>query len=229
MLPRPTGLRPWASSHPGTMRYPLVIWDFDGTLADSLAASLALFNRLAPDFRLRPIADVDAARRTPSRQLMREHGLTLWRLRRFVKAFRAAAADEADRTRLFPGLADVLRDLSDRGVRLGVLSSNSEGNIRRCLRANDVEERFAFVVGYPRLFGKAKALRRILRAERADRRQVLYVGDEERDVTAAKRAGVAAAAVGWGFQTEELLRASGPDYFLSEPAELVDVVIGPLS
>jgi phosphoglycolate phosphatase len=74
-------------------------------------------------------------------------------------------------------------------VRLGVLSSNREDNIRRCLRANGTEGHFAFAVGYPRLFGKAKALRRILRAERVGGPDVLYVGDEVRDVEAAERAG----------------------------------------
>src|SRR5262249_24372982 len=78
--------------------------------------------------------------------------------------------------------------------RLGILSSNSEDNIRRCLVANGVEQHFAFVVGYPRLFGKGKALRRILRAEKLDRSAVLYVGDEGRGVEAAQRGGGPEAA-----------------------------------
>ena len=86
-----------------------------------------------------------------------------------------------------------------------------------------VERHFAFVVGYPKLFGKAKALRRILKQEKTPRDRVLYVGDEMRDVIAAKKAKVAVAAVSWGFHAEALLRTQGPDAMLAEPGELVEI------
>jgi phosphoglycolate phosphatase len=202
----------------------LIVFDFDGTLADSLAAGLEIFNRLAPDLGYRPVEDPDAVRALPTREFLRRHGIPLWRLPRLVRRFHAAAAEGADRLRLFAGLTEVLPELRARGVRLGVLSSNREDNIRRCLRANGSEGHFAFVVGYPRLFGKAKALRRILRAEQLARPDVLYVGDEVRDVEAAKRAGVAVAAVTWGVHAEPLLRTATPDHMITTPQELLDLV-----
>lgn len=54
------------------MRYPLVVFDFDGTLADSLDLSLATFNRIAPDLGLRPLVDLAAARRTPTKRLLKQ-------------------------------------------------------------------------------------------------------------------------------------------------------------
>ena len=92
------------------------------------------------------------------------------------------------------------------------------------LRANGAEQHFAFVVGYPRLFGKGKALKRILRAERLHRDEVLYIGDELRDIEAAKKAGVRVAAVTWGFHTAELLRTGAPDYVVDDAKELVSLV-----
>ena len=65
-------------------------------------------------------------------------------------------------------------------------------------------------------------MRRIVRAEKG--RTVLYVGDETRDVEAAMAAGVDAAAVTWGFQTEALLRSANPRFVLSAPRELVELV-----
>lgn len=206
------------------MGYRYVIFDFDGTLADSLASAVAIFNRLAPQFRLTPVADLEAARSTPTRVLLKQMGLPFWKLPRLVRAFQAAAAAEADGLRLFPGVPAALAELAGRGYTLGVLSSNREDTIRRCLRANGVEHHFAFVVGYPKLFGKAKALRRILKAERADRADVLYVGDELRDVEAALKARVAVAAVTWGFHAEGLLAGAGPTYLVREPEELAGLV-----
>jgi phosphoglycolate phosphatase len=207
--------------------FKLIVWDFDGTLADSLPATLNIFNRLAPELGYKPLTDLAAARGTPMRQLLKQQGISLWRLPRLVRKFQAAAAEEADQLKLATGLPAALTAIAASGVRLGVLSSNREDNIRRCLRANGAEGHFAFVVGYPRLFGKGKALKRILRAERLTRADVLYVGDELRDVEAAKKAGVKVAAVTWGFHTTELLRTGKPDFVVTDAQELVRLIREP--
>ncbi len=209
------------------MRYPLVVFDFDGTLADSFGPALATYNRIAPGLGLRPIEDVEAARSMPTRRLLKQLGIRFWRLPRVVRAFQEAAAGQADGLRLHEGVAAVLRGLADRGHRLGILSSNREDAIRACLRANGVEDVFAFVIGYPKLFGKAKALRRILKAERADRDGLLFVGDELRDVEAGRKARVATVAVTWGFQSEPLLLTGGATYLARRPADLLGLAARP--
>ena len=203
------------------MRYPLVVFDFDGTLADSFGPALATYNRIAPGLGLRSVVDPEAARSMPTRRLLRQLGIRFWRLPRVVRAFQAAMAEHADGLRLHDGVAGMLRDLAARGHRLGILSSNREDVIRACLRANDVEGHFAFVIGYPKLFGKARALRRILKAERADRDGLLFVGDELRDLEAGRKAKVATVAVTWGFQSEPLLAAGGATYVARRPDEVL--------
>lgn len=205
------------------MRYPLVVFDFDGTLADSLASAMAIFNRIGPGLGLKPVADLEAARSMPTRQFLRQIGVRFWRLPKVIRAFQAASAEHAAELRLHDGVAGMLRGLHGNGHRLGVLSSNREDVIRTCLRANGVEELFAFVIGYPKLFGKAKALRRILKAEKLAREDVLFVGDELRDVDAGHKAKVATAAVTWGFQTEKLLQTGNATYLVRRPEELVAI------
>jgi phosphoglycolate phosphatase len=205
------------------MPFKLVVFDFDGTLVDSLLMALDIFNRFAAKYRYKPIENPEAARSMTTRQFMKHHGISLWRLPRLVRKFHAAAAGEAEKLKLYPGLAEVLAGLQENGTRLGILSSNKEDNIRRCLRVNGAEEFFAFVVGYPKLFGKGRALRRIIRAERIARGDVLYVGDELRDMEAARKAGVASAAVTWGFHAELILREFGPDHVVTDPAKLLEV------
>lgn len=202
----------------------LVVWDFDGTLVDSLATAVGIFNRLAPEMRFQPVTDLAAVRGLSTRQFLRRHGISMWRLPRVIRRYHAHAAGEADKLKLFAGLTELLEGLRTRGVRLGILSSNREDNIRRCLRANGVEGQFAFVVGYPKVFGKARALRRILKAEQIGTTELLYVGDEVRDVEAARKAGVRVAAVTWGYHTEAVLRASQPDHILTDPARLLELV-----
>jgi phosphoglycolate phosphatase len=151
-------------------------------------------------------------------------GATFWKMPKIIRAFQAKAAEHAPHLKLHPGVADALAALHARGVRLGILSSNQEANIRKCLAANGVEHLFAFVVGHPQLFGKARAIRKIRKRERVDRGEFVYVGDESRDLDAAKKAGVSVAAVAWGFHTPELLAGMNPTHMLANPAELLRLV-----
>lgn len=205
----------------------LVVFDFDGTLADSMAVSARIFRQIGPGLGLKPFDDLEAARRMPTRQVLKAVGVTFWKLPKVVRAFQAAVAEHAHELALHPGIADALAALHARpDVRLGILSSNREDNIRTCLAANAVEHLFGFVVGHPHLFGKARALRRIRRREGVDRGHMVYVGDETRDVEAARRAGVGAAAVTWGYHTPELLAALGPTVLLHHPQELLALATG---
>jgi phosphoglycolate phosphatase len=122
---------------------------------------------------------------------------------------------------LFPGVSGVLERLARAGTRMAVLSSNAEGNIRACLKANGVEGRFEAVVGYRRLFGKGRGIRRFLREWRLVGPEVVYVGDEVRDIQAARKAGVAVASVTWGFNSRGLLAQHAPDYVADSPDQLL--------
>src|SRR5262249_27326830 len=142
-----------------------------------------------------------------------------------LKEYLTATRGRMQEVRLFDGVPNLLRTLRVGGCRLGVLSSNSAANVRTCLRANGVEGAFEFVVGYPRLFGKATALRRLLKQERVRPQRFLYVGDEVRDVKAAKQSGVGSAAAGWGFQSLELLSRQSPTFLWSCPADVLPALV----
>jgi len=205
------------------MNYRLMVFDFDGTLADSMAASVAIFRKIGPGLGLKPWDDLPAARGMPTRAMMKAVGITFWKLPKVVREFQREAAEHASELKLQPGMAEALESLAARGIPLGILSSNREDNIRKCLAANGVEQLFAFVIGYPHLFGKARALRRIRRHERIERADMIYIGDESRDVEAAHRARIAVAAVTWGYHTPELLRGCEPTYLLDAPGELLEL------
>lgn len=208
------------------MKHPLVVFDFDGTLADSLPQTVAIFRRIGPGLGLNDIPDeeIPALRAMPTKQLLKRLGVRFWKLPKVIRVYQAAAAEHAHELKLHAGIADMLATLHAAGHRLGVLSSNREDVIRTCLRTNGVEELFAFVVGYPKLFGKAKALRRILKAEGVERDQLLYVGDEVRDIEAANKLKVPVVAVAWGFHARQLLVDAGPTALVDAPAEVLAAV-----
>jgi len=116
-------------------RYDLIIFDFDGTLADSFA----WFWRILPDvtakFRLRPIdaAQRDQFRELPARAIMAYMGVRWWQAPSMARYARRRMDEEIDTIALFEGVREMLATLRRAGVRLAVVSSNSEANERRVL------------------------------------------------------------------------------------------------
>jgi phosphoglycolate phosphatase len=204
------------------MRYALVLWDFDGTLADTLPGVLRIFNDLAPQLGLTPISDVQAVRDTTVTQFLKAQGIPFWRLPALRQAIVTRQKEDMASIRLCPGMPEVLERLGRNGCRMGIVSSNAEDNIRTCLRANGVEPWFEFVVGSSRLLGKQRSLRRVLRKTALDGRDVLYIGDEVRDIAAAQDVGIDVAAVTWGINSRSLLAQHSPTQLIDRPEQLLD-------
>lgn len=201
------------------MCYRLLVWDFDGTLADTMALALKTYNAMAKRHGFLPVEDPEAARHLTARDFLRHYEIPMARLPQLAREYLRAIRDRMVAIRLIDGVPPLLRALQAGGYQLGVLSSNTAENISACLRANGVEDLFGFVIGYPRLFGKARAIRRLLRRHRIEPEEMLYVGDEVRNVEAAKKAGVDCAAVSWGFHALDLLSRYQPTYLWTQPAE----------
>lgn len=199
------------------MRYKLVLFDFDGTLADSFPWFKGVFNQVADRFRFRRVDDAEEARLRGmgARELMRLLGVAPWKVPLIAIHMRRLMAAEIDRIPLFPGVDALLRELAGRGVAIAIVSSNSEANIRRALGPE-----LAALVGFygcgASAFGKEAKLRRVLRAAGVSAAEALYVGDELRDLEAARQAGLAFGAATWGYTTGEAMRARGPDWAFEE-------------
>jgi phosphoglycolate phosphatase len=118
------------------------------------------------------------------------------------------------------GIPEVLARLHGRGHRIGILTSNSESNVAAFLSRHDLPY-FHFVRTSSKLFGKASQMKKIIKEEKVPPADALYVGDETRDVEAAKESGLRMAAVTWGYNSKAALEAMSPDHLLHKPAELL--------
>jgi phosphoglycolate phosphatase len=205
----------------------MVIFDFDGTIADSFSIGLRIGNQLAEEFGFKPItlATIDRWQHLSSKDILREIGVPFYRLPKIIRRFKADMNREIPALKPFDGMETTLRDLRNQGCRLGIVSSNSEENVRSFLEVQGMSHLFEFVISCPRLMGKDKALKRILKKQNIHPETVLYVGDETRDIDAAKRSHVRSAAVSWGFNSLQALAQHHPDFILTEPADLNKVVL----
>lgn len=207
------------------MSYKLAIFDFDGTLADSFPWFVAAVNEAADRFRFRRIAaaETETLRGRDARHIIRHVGLPLWKAPLVASFMRERMARDIDGISLFPGMDAVLEELSRSAVRLAIVSSNAEANVRRVLG-----ERHAGLVGHfgcgASIFGKRRELRRALRGAGVRPEEAISIGDEIRDLHASRAEGIPFGAVTWGYTRAEALSALSPREIFSRPEEIVERV-----
>lgn len=208
----------------GTNRYDLAIFDFDGTLADSAEWFFAAYDGIAVRFGLRRAtrAELEGMRALGTREVLRRLDVPLWKLPMIARDMRRRMASDIAGIALFPGIAEALAALDARGVTLAIVSSNAEANVRSVLGAA-LSARIAFWGCGTALFGKAKKLRQAMRAYGAAPGRTILIGDETRDVEAARAVGAAAGAVLWGYAAPEALVAMTPTLVFRDVAELAGV------
>lgn len=209
------------------LAYRLAIFDLDGTLADSFGWFLGALDGVADEFGVRRIApeEVAALRGFEPARLLRHLGVPRWKLPMIAARMRGLMAAEIDRIRLFDGVDTMLRDLSEAGVALALVTSNSEANARRILGPRNAAL-FSHLGCDAAMFGKRRKLRAALRHCGVPREAAICIGDELRDLDAAAAEGIAFGAACWGYATPEALRARAPTMLFAVPAEVAPALLG---
>jgi phosphoglycolate phosphatase len=193
------------------MPYSLAIFDLDGTLADSFPWFLRNVNGVADRFGFRRMADdeVESLRHAGSREIIRRLEVPMWKLPLIARHMRRMKAGHIDGIPLFPGTEAMLRSLRDGGLTLALVSSDHEANARRQL--GDAADLFAHFDCGASLFGKAAKFRRVVKRAGLSPTQAISIGDEIRDIEAARAAGIACGAVMWGYAAPSALRTLAPE------------------
>ncbi|TCP36054.1 HAD hydrolase-like protein [Sphingomonas sp. BK235] len=203
------------------MRYDLVIFDFDGTIADSREWFFGSLNGVADRFGFRrtTVDERERLRDLGTREILRELRIPLWKMPSIARYMRELAATQIETIRLFDGIPDALRRLWASGTALAIVSSNDEHNVREVL-GSDLAAAFGFYGCGSSLFGKKAKLRQAIRRFGVEPGRTVCVGDETRDIEAARAVGGVAAAVAWGYATPEALRRHHPDVLLSRVEDI---------
>lgn len=126
--------------------------------------------------------------------------------------------------RSFEGMPELIRKLHAEGHELFVLSTNSKRNVEHFLQTQKIRKYFQEIYGGVGMFSKASGLRHLFKEQNLDIKQAVYVGDELRDVQAAKAIGLRAVAVTWGFANPKDLRAAKPSSLANTPDELMRIL-----
>ena len=211
----------------GKMKYQLIIFDFDGTLADTFPWFAGIINEIAEVQGFKKINDAEAAmlRGYTVRAILQYLEVPLWKLPTLARHVQKMMSVDIDKIKLFAGAEFMLRTLADHGLTLALVSSNSQGNVQRILGEHNRGLFASYECGVSML-GKHAKLRKIIRKNGAEPERTLAVGDEIRDIEAAKRVGAVSGSVSWGYNSFEALVANGPDECFCSMKEITEHILG---
>ena len=192
-------------------RYRLAIFDFDGTLADSLDWFRASFQETIVRFDL--AEELEGMRGLSAREIMARLKVSMWQLPVIVSDMRKRKLAAASETSLFAGIPAMLADLQRVGIKTAIVSSDSEASVRQVLGPTaSLITRFDCGAA---LFGKHWKFRRVARKLGAKPSETICIGDEIRDIEAADAAGMDSGAVAWGYALPAALQAAKPTHLFN--------------
>lgn len=199
---------------------PTIVFDFDGTLVESVKAMVQIINNLSDVYNFRKVkeSEIEDFKKNGSKQMIKELGIPLFKLPKIITEIRKGLNKQIETLMPVKDIPKIIRLLSKRGYRLGILTSNSSTNVKSFLKRNNLEY-FDFVHSESNFFGKDKVLKKLKRKLI----NLVYVGDETRDIEAARKCGVKVVAVTWGLNTKKPLFDSRPDWLISNPKELLTI------
>jgi phosphoglycolate phosphatase len=214
--------RPGMARQGLTMKYDLAIFDFDGTLADSFPFLVSVVNALAHKHDFQPIdfREIEKLRAYDAMQMLRHVGLPLWKMPLVGRSYLALMAKSVASIPLFPGVNELLRGLKANGITAALVTSNSDAIVRQVLGPENTALIAHFHCGVS-MFGKRHKLHEVLRKAHCDRSRAIYIGDEARDLQAAKSEHIAFGAVSWGFNSVESLMALSPQEVFARVEDIV--------
>lgn len=195
-----------------------IIFDFDGTIADSFVTTIQVIYK-ATHHTVLPDEDISRLRSLNMYQLSRALHISWWRLLFLTKRVRRLMRDEMNGITLVPGMDGAIKSLSSK-YKLFILSSNSTENVMSLFQKYEISSYFSGIYGYANPISKKRKLAELIEQNGLLKFDTSYIGDEVQDIKAAKKVGIKAVGVTWGYSNPHLLKRQKPDELVFSPDEL---------
>jgi len=199
-----------------------IIFDFDGTIADTFTSLVEIVNDLALEFNYLPLNQTEVLRLTnlSSKEIIKESPVGLHKVPFFLHKIKKELNKKIADLQPFPKMKETLGDLKDEGYILGIITSNLESNVVDFLLNNNLNIYFDFIYSTNTLFGKHRTINKVMKKHKLLPENTIYVGDETRDIESAKKSNIKVVAVSWGFNSPHVLEDYSPDFMIDNPQEL---------
>jgi phosphoglycolate phosphatase len=201
-----------------------IIFDFDGTIANSFGVIVDIFEKLTKQPRKLNDTELNELRDLSPLSIAKRLGVSNWQIPFLLIRGRRIMAGRQREIEPFAGMPSVIEKLHAEGHELFIMSSNSRRTIKKFLKTHHLNTYFVEIKGEVGMFGKPRALRKLLRGNQLDAQSAFYIGDETRDVEAAQQVGTRSIAVLWGFARDEKLAELKPTAIATTPEDIIRIL-----
>jgi phosphoglycolate phosphatase len=203
-----------------------ILFDFDGTIADTYQAIANITNQLSTEFGYKALSQEELflIKNLSSREIVKLSEISIFKLPFLVRRVRAELSKEIAELSPIKDIKQVLLELKQLDYVLGIVTSNNQENVEIFLEKNDLDHLFSYIYSGTAIFGKHRVINQALKDHELSKSDVIYVGDETRDVRSARKSHIPVIAVSWGFNAAKILREHQPDYLVAHPSELVEAI-----
>jgi len=203
-----------------------IIFDFDGTIVDSLDFFVEFIfneaNKLGYELTQKEIKNM--IRNKNLRHIIKDYKLSklhilyiVWKLRRDFKKV-------LEEVKIFDGIDILLRDL-DKKYDVYLLSSNDKKHILKIFDKYSLNSYFKKTYFKSSLFGKHQILKKVLKKNNLEKDSVVYIGDELRDFQACQKINIDCINVSYGFNSKKLLKTENKEYVVNSIDELRNLLL----
>jgi phosphoglycolate phosphatase len=208
------------------MKYKLVIFDFDGTLADTFPFALDIVDQVVEKFGLKKFdrSEIEMLRGLDARRVLKHFEVPVWKMPAITSHVMGLLGQQIHLLTLFDGIAPLLKELTDQGIKIAVVTSNTYENVCKILGPENAALIEYYECGV-RIFGKQAKLKKVLKQSGIAAKDAICIGDEIRDIQAAEKVHIPFGAVAWGYTNIEALMALNPAEVFTQVAEIAEKVI----
>lgn len=202
-----------------------VIFDFDGTIADSFFLVAQGYKEFASRLGItNPVQfDLQELRNYSAGEIIKKYKISMWKLWKLTPELWKYMNKKIDKVKPIPGMVKVIQRLYELNLRLMIVTSNSKENVKDFLHRQNLDY-FEEIYSKRSILGKADKIAQLTKFKKLNKDSVFYVGDEVRDIEAAKKVNIKIIAVTWGYNSKQALQKAKPDFLISKPGEILKVV-----
>jgi phosphoglycolate phosphatase len=201
----------------------VLLFDFDGTLADTLKAVITIYNSLAKKHKYPLITpqEVKKLRGMNAKEILDQLPIPTIKVPILYAEGMKEFTNNLKTIQAFPTMKETVEKLSKQFT-LGIVTSNNSENVKKFLINHDMDF-FDFIYSDKSVFGKGKIIKKVLKKYDFTPSNAIYIGDEVRDIEAAREAEIKIGSVTWGFNSKKVLRKNQPDFLIDTPKSLLEI------
>ena len=204
-----------------------IVFNFNGVLVNTKSLAVDLYNQIAEKKGYKQIQpeQIETLSRLSIQNRCKVLGVPLYQMPIIGITIKSRYQDAFSKLDAVDGISKLLLFLKEQDYKIGFITSNSQRATRAFLQHNQIDC-FDFEYYSFNPFTKFRDLDLFVNKYNIKKENLIYVGDELRDIKAGNRAGIKTIGVTWGYDSSSLLQQGNPAYIATKPNDILNFLEG---